>query len=372
MEIKELYEALYAYRKYPIEEKDYLYPIFLSTLSMIENRLKDVERYVVSQNNPLLVIDYLVYEHYSSLAMLKDEYVEEARNSTKYKNRLSLIVCDKIFFNEYVNYEPVSLISKYDTLISTPRFILNFILNQLSNLSKRKEFIDQILFDAIQKGFLLSNTIFDLLVHGSETEAFSTWRTMHEMECVIKVLYYHPYLGDTYFLHIRYNEAFRNELEDKEEQERLIQELKEKLKKHNLKVKDLKKYIEYGWMFEIKDQETLFPDFKLNFRKGLEYVAGFTSYSNLYEMSSEIAHSSPLLIYSKKDFFRDVTILSVYGTFLRLEEIFFNLLTKQKDVDISSYQSMRKQHIEAMYIMYAQLQEEYKDKYNIINQSDEI
>ena len=110
--------------------------------------------------------------------MIKEEYEEEIRNSSSYKNRLSLIVCDKIFFNEYVNYEPVSLISKYDTLISTPRFILNFILNQLSNLSQRKEFVYQILFDAIQKGFLLSNTIFDLLVHGSETEAFSTWRNV--------------------------------------------------------------------------------------------------------------------------------------------------------------------------------------------------
>ena len=365
MEIKEIYDALYAYRKYPLEEKEYLYPIFLTTLSLLESRLNGVQKPLNKENNILLIIDYLIHEHFALLAMIKEEYEEEMRNSSSYKNRLSLIVCDKIFFNEYVNYEPVSLISKYDTLISTPRFILNFILNQLSNLSKRKEFVYQILFDAIQKGFLLSNTIFDLLVHGSETEAFSTWRTMHEMECVIKVLYEHPYLGDTYFLHIRYNEAFRNELEDKNEQERLILELKEKLKKHNLKVKDLKKYIEYGWMYEIKDQEIIYPDFKLNFRKGLEYVAGFSSYSSLYEMSSEIAHSSPLLIYSKKDFFRDVSILSVYGTFLRLEEIFFNLLKMQQDSDIISYQSMREQHIKSMHIMYAQLQEEYKEKYNI-------
>ena len=365
MEIKEVYDALYSYRNYPIEEKEYLYPIFLVALSMLENRIKGVKKPFSNQNNALFIIDYMIHEHYSSLAMLKEEYVENVRKSDSYKNRLALIVCDKIFFNEYVNYEPVSLISKFDTLISTPRLILNFILNQLSNLSKREKFIDRILFDAIQKGFLLSNTIFDLLVHGSETEAFSTWRTMHEMECVIKVLYQHPYLDETYFLHIKYNEAFRNELEDKEEQERLIQEIKEKLKKHNLKVKDLKKYIEYGWMYEIKDQEKNFPDFKLNFRKGLEYVADFSSYSNLYEMSSEIAHSSPLLIYSKKDFFRDVTILSVYGTFLRLEEIFFNLLKNQEDVDISSYESMRKQHIESMYIMYAQLQDDYKDKYNV-------
>ena len=37
----------------------------------------------------------------------------------------------------------------------------------------------------------------------------------------------------------------------------------------------------------------------------------------------------------------------------------------QQDSDIISYQSMREQHIKSMHIMYAQLQEEYKEKYNI-------
>ena len=51
MEIKEIYDALYAYRKYPLEEKEYLYPIFLTTLSLLESRLNGVQKPLSKENN---------------------------------------------------------------------------------------------------------------------------------------------------------------------------------------------------------------------------------------------------------------------------------------------------------------------------------
>ena len=54
-----------------------------------------------------------------------------------------------------------------------------------------------------------------------------------------------------------------------------------------------------------KDDET----FKLNFRDGLERLAGLSNYAKRYEISSEILHSTPLLIYSNKEYFYYMTLL---------------------------------------------------------------
>ena len=99
------------------------------------------------------------------------------------------------------------------------------------------------------------------------------------------------------------------------------------MKEHDLKSKDMKKYIEYGWLYAIKDIEKK-EGFKLNFRNGLELAASLDSYSQDYEMSSEVAHSSPLLIYSNKIFFKNVTILRSY-----------------KNIDSSSYEKMRNRYL---------------------------
>ena len=78
-----------------------------------------------------------------------------------------------------------------------------------------------------------------------------------------------------------------------------IYEIKEGMKDNDLKSKDMKRFIEYGWLSAIPDVKLgRIPDFKFNFRDGVERCANLRQYSKVYEMSSEIAHSSPLLIYS--------------------------------------------------------------------------
>ena len=57
------------------------------------------------------------------------------------------------------------------------------------------------------------------------------------------------------------------------------------MKEHNLKSKDMKKYIEYGYLFGVPNI-TLNEDFKLNFRDGVERVAGLSQYSKMYETAS--------------------------------------------------------------------------------------
>ena len=146
--------------------------------------------------------------------------------------------------------------------------------------------------------------------------------------------------------HIIYNNAFRNYFDDKDVQQTIFDKIKDNMRKHNLKSKDMKKYIEYGWLYEIKDVETRYEGFKLNFRNGLELLANLTNYAQDYEMASEVAHSSPLLIYSNKEFFKSISIVRNYESFLRLEEIFYNKLKTYKNVEYLAYEKMRNLYVE--------------------------
>lgn len=340
------FEKLYLYRDYPIQEKSFIHSIVSNVFSLLETKNDpNISNFISA--NPLTIIDYAVNEHLFKMQLFDKEQVKSIKSDINYQFSLAMIVADKITLNECFNFRPKTLVNKYHPMLSTATLVLNYMINIITGLEMKTNF-DSLIIRSINTELLLSKSIIGLLIQGSETEAFSTWRTMHEVECTTKILFSYPYLADIYLYHIKYNTAYRDENPDKDEQLKLIQEIKSKLKEHGLKIKDMKKYIEYGWMYSIKDQETEFPDLKLNFRKGLEYVAGLQKYSMLYEMSSEIAHSSPLLIYSNKEYFKELTILALYETLLRIEEIFYSYIKNRDEVDLESYTVMRNVYIPEM------------------------
>ena len=194
----------------------------------------------------------------------------------------------------------------------------------------------------------MSKGVLDLLTNGFETEAFSTWRTIHEVECIAKILFETPYLSHSYFTHIEYARYYRNDNGDKEKQDHLFEEIKSKMREIGLKSKDTKKFVEYGWLYNVENVLEDYNEFKLNFRKGVQLIAGLSSYSSLYELSSEIAHSSPLLIYSNRYYFKSLTIINLYETFFRLEEMLYSFLLKHQDIDSTSYFIMRKDFLVEM------------------------
>ena len=131
---------------------------------------------------------------------------------------------------------------------------------------------------------------------------------------------------------------------DKEKQAVLFNQIKEEMNAIGLKSKDMKKFIEYGWMLSIPDVKDI-KDFKLNFRDGLETLAGLHQYSQIYMTSSEILHSTPLLIYSNKKYFYYLTILNLYESFFRIEEVFRNLFfLRVGDDGKQKYLEMRKMY----------------------------
>ena len=135
--------------------------------------------------------------------------------------------------------------------------------------------------------------------------------------------------------------------------------MKEEMRGYGLKSKDIRKYIEYGWLYLIADKDD--ASFKLNFRDGLEKLAGLEMYSKRYELSSEIIHSTPLLIYSNKEYFYYMTLLSLYESFFRLEKVFVSLFSKRvSEVQMKQYQEMRKVYYSQLVIIHKREMETFK------------
>ena len=302
--------------------------------------------------NPAQLALYIANEHAFYLKTHPNQTQEEIVSNEDYVGAIASISMDKYFTNEHLAYRMGSFTNRYDPSSSTLDLYLNFILGMLSRY-KHGNPSETLVVDIMTKGFQMTKCVSGLLESGFETEAFSTWRTLHENECILQVIakYGEPVMK-RYNRHLTYAVAFRGGLPSKEETDAVFLEIKEGMKEIGLKSKDMKRYIEYGWLLGVKDVMKI-EDFKFNFRDGVERVAGLSSYSKVYEMSSEIAHSSPLLIYSRKNYFYLVTVLNLYESFFRLEKIFSSLyMSSVGEEQRQAYIRMRKLYFDQLLACY--------------------
>ena len=169
---------------------------------------------------------------------------------------------------------------------------------------------------------------------------------------------------------MEYNSKFRESQignVSQEENDVFFGEIKENMKKYDLKSKDMKKYLEYGWLYGIHDWLENYPEMKLNFRKGVELVADLSKYSTIYEASSEIAHGSSLLIYSNKKYYCNLTLICIYESFFRMEKIFSDIVKEFTDVDSSAYFKMQDIYLKELQknLLKLKISLEYNNKKNI-------
>ena len=291
--------------------------------------------------NPIQLCLYVVNEYTFYLETHPDRSQEELAQDEDFISFLASISLDKYFTNEHLAYRVGNLASRFEASMSTIDLYLNFILGVLNRYEKGDP-QRTLIVDVMVKGFQMAKCVASLLEAGFETEAFSTWRTLHENECILSVLVKNGQgVLEAYLRHIRYGIAFRGGLTTKEETDETFVDIKERMHQVGLKSKDMKRFIEYGWLLGVPNVMEI-PDFKFNFRDGVERVAGLTQYAKIYEMASEIAHSSPILIYSRKHYFFYVAILNLFESFFRLEKLFTSLyMATAKEEEKQAYARMR-------------------------------
>lgn len=272
----------------------------------------------------------------------------------------------------------VSSLSPYSPVNTSLKALLVELINLNAPfaLGNPKKSLVPDLFDKILRK---AHGTLKMLSMGLGNEAYSSWRTLHEAECILLLLAQggEP-LENVYVKHMLFNDAFRGVIKDPNDLDRIFLELKSEMKAHGLKSKDMKKFIEYGWLYETKPYKDLVTesrlfnrlstpvptepgevqtyklayqpkptaidyadfqrfkkdlltwdhdrllDFKLNFRDGVEELAGLTQFSTWYETASEVTHSSPVFFYGNYQFFFDLSTVALYQLSIRVAKLFLN------------------------------------------------
>ena len=325
-----------------IVDKDLIYLIYTTASEGIEQLFESKIIPIAGVVNPVDVLYYAVGEYVYTTSGRSLEEQKELEKNESYITSSASIVSDKYLSLSMFNHNEKKLASKYIPPISSINLYLNFMLNIIHTYNKNDP-KSTLINDLLIKSVSISRCILELITGGYETEAFSSWRTLHECECTLLLLdKYGDKLINRYLVHMQYAFVFRKGDLNDEKGNAIFAKMKDEMKEYGLKSKDIKKYIEYGWLYEIpgvKEDE----EFKLNFRDGLERLAGLSSYSQRYESSSEIIHSTPMLIYSNKEYYYFISLLSVYESFFRLEQVFLSLFVKHVGKEqMQSYIEMRK------------------------------
>lgn len=287
---------------------------------------------------------------------------EQIKDDEKANSQIVSFAVDKYFTNEHLNFKNERIVSKYSPIVSNLDLYLNFILGML-NRFPRKNPNETLLCDVMIKGFSLMKAILEMLISGFGTEAFSLWRTLHENECILLLLNQHGTpVQEAYVKHLQYGVAFRNGLGTKEATDAMFVQIKSEMKALDLKSKDMKKFIEYGWLTAVPNYNES-KEFKFNFRDGVERLAGLNSYSKLYEMASELAHSSPILIYSSNEYYFHVAMLTVYECFFRFENVFAKFYEKQiSEEELKRYSVLKKAYYPMLQVLYEKEKQAFKNR----------
>ena len=342
-------------------DADYVYDVYDMANELISMLDKENSQIEVKEINQLELLFYCVGEYYYSISHLNPEEIIKFNNNETYPSSMASVAADKYLSLSIFNHVEKKLGNRFLPPASSLNIYLNFMLNIVKGY-KKNDPQSSLISDLLMKSLTISRSILEQLLNGYETEAYSSWRTLHECECTLILLdKYGDRLINKYLRHMNFGLAFNNTIPDKEQQDKIFYEMKEEMRGYGLKSKDIRKYIEYGWLYEIVPEEEK-EAFKLNFRDGLEKLAGLEMYAKRYEISSEIIHSTPLLIYSNKEYFYYMTLLSLYESFFRLEQVFVSLFSKRvSEEQMKQYEEMRKVYYSQLVVIHKRELQAFRD-----------
>ena len=340
-------------------DPDYIYDVYEMANEFIGIVDQENVQIEVKEINQFELLLYCVGEYYYSISHLNETELARFKANEEYPSSMASVAADKYLSLSIFNHVEKKLGNRFLPPASSLNIYLNFMLNIVKGY-KKNDPQSSLISDLLMKSLTISRCILENLLSGYETEAFSSWRTLHECECTLILLdKYGAPLINKYLRHMNFGLAFNDTIPDKQQQDKIFYEMKEEMRGYGLKSKDIRKYIEYGWLYLIADKDD--ASFKLNFRDGLEKLAGLEMYSKRYELSSEIIHSTPLLIYSNKEYFYYMTLLSLYESFFRLEKVFVSLFSKRvSEVQMKQYEEMRKVYYSQLVIIHKREMETFK------------
>ena len=266
------------------------------------------------------VVNYICAEHVFHTSLVKPDQREALENDEKYFNQLVNICYDKLIVNEYRSIDSRAVISKYSVETSLLTMFINRMFVLLGQMKINQGVAKQKLqVDIFAKCFMLIKSTLNQLCDGLETEAMSSWRTFHELLCVLRVISKgDEEVSKAYFRHLTYGAYNRGEIKDPKEIEKIQASMEKDMQILEVKKSNKEKFINYGWIHwafkRYNDEEV-----KMNFLGGLQKVADLTEYKKYYEIATDVTHSTPLLVYANKTNLTTTTLKITYELFFIIE-----------------------------------------------------
>ena len=317
---------------------------------------KKIETYHVhSETNDHLTRYIVGFYDFLLKGNTREEIAESFKNVT-YVELISSYIVEHYMNNEELRYEVIEDDLRYDPIATSLNGVLNLLLRGVNSFERDNIRLNAIV-DIVRKGLVLSKCVLDLIVGGFEIEAFATWRTLYELSAILTVLVENEgAVIDSYLRHMDYSLAYRKFYYTKEQIDAIFVEIKDQMETLGLKSKDMKRFIEYGWIKDLPDFGKVDPDYRFNFREGIERAAKLEDEHLWFELASELAHSSPLLIYSNKSYFRNITMHNIYATSLRIIDLYQRVYRKYRSPeDVTRFESLMQHYVGELNYFYTQV-----------------
>lgn len=243
------------------------------------------------------IVGYIWYYHLFHTSHLSQELGKKAESDESYRDALVRDVAVRIVINEHLNVNKISNTSEYSPEIATFNMACSyslFLLGGFKGADARMNGLNNL----FKKSLVTIKSILQLLAAGNSCDAVILWRHLHELECVLIVLCTR---GEEMFGHyVRHMEYLNMDGNPRaaQLQERLAEECKA------FAVKERNAFVNYGWLVYVEGfREGFGKEYRLNFKDGLQKVAGQSARHAAYAAASKILHPSAWVVAIRDDKF---------------------------------------------------------------------
>ena len=258
------------------------------------------------------IVSYIYYYHLFHTSHLPEELTKKLESDEKYREMLVRDVAVYIVINEHLNVEKISNTSEYSPEIAAYNMACSYslyILGSFKGTDRRMNGINNL----FKKAMVTIKSVIHLLAAGNGCDAVILWRHLHELECVLIVLCTKG--EDLFFRYIKHMEYF--DMEGNPRAEELQQRLSEECKAFG--VKERNAFINYGWLEYVDGfREGFGKEYRLNFKDGLQKIAGLSARHAAYASASKILHPSAWVVTIRDDKFYKFTVFELFRSLINI------------------------------------------------------
>ncbi len=271
------------------------------------------------------IVSYIFYYHLFHTSHLPAETIARVEADPKYREMLVHDLAVTIVINEHLNVEKRSNTSTYSPEIAAYNMACSyslFVLSSFKGNDRRMSGINNL----FKKAMVTIKGVINLLAEGNSCDAVILWRHLHELECVLIVL--NTKGEDLFFNYVKHMEYFN--MENNPDAEALQMRLAEECKTYG--VKERNAFINYGWLVHVEGfREGFGKEYRLNFKEGLQKIAGQSERHAAYASASKILHPSAWVVTVRDDKFYKFTLFELFRSLANIVMLIKEYAARYRD-----------------------------------------